>query len=168
MQSNFGIQHEFHSFLVSGQYLGNLGRKLTTGNLSMNQIAPNRGHIQQSAMTRPFPQFTRSHADSPNLGSSSYYALLLRVERRYTERAATAVQLHFLEADRQCQRADGPGRRAGLSGLLQPALDSSISSLDIAHNISGSLVYDLPWGPGRRWMSTGARAALSADGRFRR
>jgi hypothetical protein len=31
MQSNFGIQREIHSVLVSAQYISNLGRKLTPG-----------------------------------------------------------------------------------------------------------------------------------------
>jgi hypothetical protein len=34
-------------------------------------------------------------------------------------------------------------------------LDKAISPLDLTHNVSTSVVYDLPWGTGRRWMSTG-------------
>ena len=156
MQSNLGIQHEFHSFLISGQYIANLGRKLTAGNLSINQIPPallgKSGNLQS---LRPFPQFTGVTLDSPNLGSSTYHAFLLRVERRYRNGLQLLFNYTFSKMLDNVNALTDFGGEPGYEDYYNRRLDKAISPLDLTHNASMSLVYDLPWGPGRRWLSTG-------------
>jgi outer membrane receptor protein involved in Fe transport len=157
LQSNFGIQREVRSFLISGEYLGNMGRKLTAGALSMNQIAPNRlGQSSNLQSLRPFPQFTAVTLDSPNLGSSTYHAFLLRVERRYANGLQFLMNYTFSKMLDNVNALTDLGGEPGYQDYYNRGLDKSISSLDVTHNVSGSVVWDLPWGPGRRWMSSGA------------
>jgi hypothetical protein len=156
LQSNFGIQHEIHSFLISGEYLGNLGRKLTSGALPMNQIAPqNLGKPGTLQNLRPYPQFTGLNLDSPNLGASSYYGFLLRVERRYSNGLQLLFNYTFSKMMDNVNALTDLGGEPGFEDYYNRKLDKSVSSLDLTHNLSASVVYDLPWGPGRRWMSSG-------------
>ena len=156
LQSNLGIQHEVRSFLISGQYLGNLGRKLTSGNLTLDQILPSRlGQPGTLQALRPFPQFTAVNLDSPNLGSSSYYAFLLRVERHYRNGLQLLFNYTYSKMLDNVNALNDFGGEPGYEDFYNRHLDKAISSLDLTHNVSASVVYDLPWGPGRRWMSTG-------------
>ena len=85
-QFNLGIQQQVKSILVEAQYLGNLGRKLTANNVSMNQILPEMVGLPGSQQSRrPYPQFSALNIDAPLWGMSSYHALLLRAEKRYSQ-----------------------------------------------------------------------------------
>jgi len=83
-QFNLGVQHQLGATLLEAQYIGNLGRKLTGNDISMNQVRPELvgkpGSIQSR---RPFPQFSDLTMLSPLWGMSSYHGLLLRAEKRY-------------------------------------------------------------------------------------
>ena len=156
LQSNVGIQREFHSVLVTGQYIANLGRKLTAGNLSINQIPPSLlGKSSNLQSLRPFPQFTGVTLDSPNLGSSTYHAFLLRVERRYSNGLQLLFNYTFSKMMDNVNALTDFGGEPGYEDYYNRHLDKAISPLDLTHNVSLSVVYDLPWGPGRRWLSSG-------------
>ena len=149
-QYNLGLQHEVKSILVSGQYIANLGRKLTAGNLEMNQVEPSRvggaGSIQSR---RPYPHFTSLQLVSPNLGHSSYHAGLLRVEKRYSQ----GLQFLFNYTwSKFIDNVDALGDFGGTPGVgyqdyYNRRLDKALSSNDVAHVATFSVVYDLPFGP---------------------
>jgi hypothetical protein len=156
MQSNLGAQRELRGFLLSGQYLMNLGRKLTSGNLSMNEIVPSLwGKSANLQSLRPFPQFTAVTLDSPNLGSSSYHAFLLRIEQHYQSGLQLLFNYTFSKMLDNVNALNDFGGEPGYEDYYNRHLDKAISPLDLTHNASASVVYDLPWGTGRRWMSTG-------------
>ncbi len=158
IQYNFGIQHQLKTALISAQYIANLGRKLTAGPLSVNQVRPElvakTGSIQSR---RPFPQFTAVTLDSPNLGVSSYHGLLLRVERRYRNGIQILFNYTFSKfidnVDPLSDFGGTPG--AGYQDYYNRGLDKAISPNDITHNSTFSAVYELPWGPKRRWLQRG-------------
>jgi len=85
-QFNFTIQRELsRSVVMDVSVLGNLGRKLPSANLSINQIAPQiLGLNHRSQADRPFPQFGDVILLAPSIGISNYYAGLLKVERRFS------------------------------------------------------------------------------------
>ncbi len=163
IQYNFGLQQEVKAILLSGQYVANLGRKLTAGNLSMNQVAPElvgkAGTIQSR---RPFPQFTDVQLNSPNLGHSSYHAFLFRAEKRYQSGLQFLFNYTFSKfidnVDGLTDFGGTPG--SGYQDYYNRRLDKAISPLDIAQNVSFNVVYDLPWGPGRRWLTSGAAGQI--------
>lgn len=86
-QLNFTVQRELGgNMLFEAAYLGNLGRKLGGGAVNINVIplVNGRGPATRSQTARPFPQFNNVMRLTPNWGSSSYHALNLKVERRYS------------------------------------------------------------------------------------
>src|SRR5204863_17921 len=91
-QFNLGIQQELPgNMVVEVAGLGNLSRKLSNANLSLNQIAPDvlsslqaRGVTTQLQQYRPFPQFTDVLIQFPANGLSDYYAALVRADKRFS------------------------------------------------------------------------------------
>ncbi|MEZ5352232.1 MAG: TonB-dependent receptor [Bryobacteraceae bacterium] len=163
IQYNFGIQQEVKSLLLSGQYVANLGRKLTGGGLSMNQVRPELvgqpGSIQSR---RPFPQFTNVTLNSPNLGHSSYHAFLWRAEKRYQQGLQFLFNYTFSKfidnVDALSDFGGTPG--AGYQDYYNRRLDKAISPLDITHNATFNVIYDLPLGPGRNWLHAGPASQI--------
>ena len=127
----------------------------------MNQIAPQRlGQSSNLQSLRPYPQFTALTLVSPNLGASSYHAFLLRIERRYSNGLQLLLNYTFSKMMDNVNALTDLGGEPGFQDYYNRGLDKSISSLDVTHNLSASLVYDLPWGLGRKWMSTGAAGRI--------
>jgi len=158
LQYNFGLQQQISQVLVSGQYVANLGRKLTASPMSINQVRPElvggAGSIQSR---RPFPQFTEVTLDSPNLGHSSYHAFLARVERRYQNGLQFLFNYTFSKfIDNVDALADFNGTPGtGYQDYYNRRLDKSISGLDITHIATFNAIYDLPVGKGRAVLQSG-------------
>ncbi len=159
-QFNFGIQHQAGRVLLEAQYIGNLGRKLTANDLSRNQVPPERvgqpGSIQSR---RPFPHLSAVNVLSPNLGASGYHGLLLRAEKRYSNGLQFLATYTFSKMlDNVDSIANGDFRGTpgvGYQDFYNRHLDKSLSPLDITHNLTFNTIWDLPAGPGRRYVNSG-------------
>jgi len=159
-QFNFGIQRELGGLLFEGQYIGNLGRKLTATAASVNQV-PERlltgaGSIQSR---RPFPQFTDVVLSAPNWGASSYHAFSFRAEKRYRNGLQFLVNYTFSKfLDNVDHIASGdfggtPG--AGYQDFYNRRLDKALSPNDVTHLVHYNAIWDLPAGKGRRFWASG-------------
>jgi hypothetical protein len=164
IQYNFGIQQQVRSFLVAGQYVANLSRKLTASGLSMNQVRPELvGQAGAIQSRRPFPHFTDVTLNSPNLGHSSYHAFLLRVEKRYENGLQFLYNYTFSKfidnVDALSDFGGTPG--AGYQDYYNRRLDKAISPLDITHNSTFNVIFDLPFGRGRTWLQSGIASQIA-------
>ncbi|MBL8173142.1 MAG: TonB-dependent receptor [Bryobacterales bacterium] len=153
-QYNFTIQRELGAnMLLEAAYLGNLGRKLGSPGVSVNMIplVNGRGPAAQSQNARPFPQFSNVTRLTPDWGSSTYHAMNVKVERRYSNGfnlLANYTWSKFLdnvEAGSEFAGSEG-------NGFVHPelrSLDRSFSGNDVRHRLIASTVYELPVGKGR-------------------
>lgn len=158
-QFNLGVQRQLgNSIVVEASGIGNLGRKLPSANLPINQIRPEiLGPTHQSQRDRPFPQFSNVTIQNPTLGVSNYYAGLLRMEKRFSKGLnlnANYTYSKFLE------NTNDPGTTVGrdagpYSNLYDRRADYGPSANDIRHRFAFSSVYELPFGPGRSYLSHG-------------
>lgn len=154
-QFNVALQHEFGlGLLVEASYLGNLSRKLPSANISLNQTAPERVGAAQSQVNRPFPQFTNVTLLFPTFGVSNYHAAVLRAERRFARGfslLSTYTWSKFLN------NTDEGGASLGDSDVYSDYYnrrnDYGPSGNDIRHRLTLSSVAELPFGPGRRFLS---------------
>jgi hypothetical protein len=150
-QFNFGIQRQLTATSsLSVSYVGALGRHLSWA-LPLDQPAPGPGAIQAR---RPF------NALYPNVtaitflestGTSSYNSLQTTFEKRLSSGlyfTATWVYSHSLDDASYDGGADGPvpqdptNRRA----------DWANSDSDVRHRVTIYGTYELPIGPGKRWL----------------
>jgi len=146
-QWSFGIQRELVSnLLLDVSYLGSNGIHLPL-RYNINQPAPGPGSIQAR---RPYPQWsTVTWLD--DVGTSSYNSLTVRLERRYTN------GLTFLSSFAYSKALD-LGTTASSGTVPQNPRDLRAEWGPAAFNAKfryvASVVYELPFGKGRRWMSS--------------
>jgi hypothetical protein len=153
-QFNLGLQQELPGRMVLElAYIGNASRKLAGPNLSINQIAPDRLGPGVTQRDRPFPQFANVSIVAPTIGRSDYHAGTARVEKRFSQGfnfLATYTYAKFLND------TDEGGANVGDVGVYSDfynrAADYGPSANDIRHRLTVSSVYELPVGPGRRFL----------------
>jgi hypothetical protein len=156
-QFNFGIQREVApGTLIEIGALGNLSRKLANANLSLNQIAPQiLSPLHSSQKDRPFPQFTDVAIQNPTLGVSNYYAAVLRIEKHYSRGLSFGANYTW---SKYLGDINMPGTAEGndagtYSNYYNRRADYGPTANDIAHRVNFHWIYELPFGPGKPWLS---------------
>jgi hypothetical protein len=133
-------------------YLGTQGHKLQRWINLANQPVPGTGPIPNRS---PFPEFGLFQG-AANVGYSHYNSLGVKVTRRY------AAGLTVLGSYTLSKSTDnGSGIRTLGTDPLNPqnsyclSCEDGLSVFDQRHRFVASAVYDLPFGPGRRYLSDG-------------
>jgi hypothetical protein len=106
---------------------------------------------------RPYPQYCDSlQGLNENHGESKYNSLQLKLEKRFS--AGTYLNVSYTlsrleeSASSNTQRLNDP-----VSSVISPferERNYTISATDTPHVLSAALVYELPFGQGKRWMDT--------------
>ncbi|HET7697118.1 MAG TPA: carboxypeptidase regulatory-like domain-containing protein [Vicinamibacterales bacterium] len=109
----------------------------------------NGANVARSQLLRPYPQFTSVQA-SENIGSSSYNALQLRIERRMAKGVTVQAGYSWSKSIMQAGTASNPGT-SGFLNEFDETPERVISPWDRAHTFSSSGLVELPVGRGRRW-----------------
>jgi hypothetical protein len=104
---------------------------------------------------RPYPQYQSiNYIDSP-AGSSSYHAFLLKYEQRFSSGLAVLGSYTFSkfisDTVNTTRLQDAKDRRA----------ERAVVNSDIPHRFVGSVAYELPFGKGKRFLSTGPAAWIA-------
>ena len=125
-QANVSLQHELSSGLVlEVAYLSNESRHLTGPDFTLNQVPADRLRPGDTQALRPFPQFSNVTWINPSIGRSSYRAVFLRAQKRFSD--SFSVLAHYtwsrFEDDIGASAAaDEYGTTVGsYSGRVQPA-----------------------------------------------
>ena len=109
---------------------------------------------------RPFPQYatvntTASGGDKT--GRSMYHAAVLKLTQRTTDGLTFQGSYTF---SRLMTNADTFSGSSGSMDTAQPELEYSIGRFDQPHSIKLATVYELPFGPGRRWLREGVASYI--------
>jgi hypothetical protein len=156
-QFNIGIQRQLPgSMVVEVTAIGNLSRKLALSNLSIDQIAPGVLTGQHDTQAyRPYAQFSNVSIQSPTLGVSNYYAGVIRIEKRYSfglnfgaNYTWSKLLGNLNDVGAALGNDNGP-----FQNYYDRAADYGPLSLDVRHRVSLNTFYDLPFGPGKRWLA---------------
>ena len=161
-QWNLTIQRELKwSTLLEAGYVANVGHKLNASNTSVNQVPPALMAAGNAQIRRPFPQFANVVSVAPMFGNSNYHAMNVKLEKRF------ANGLNFLSnytwskfIDDVSAGFENGNAVSGIQNLYDRRPEKALSGNDIRHRFNTSSVYELPWGRGRRWLSSGAAAWL--------
>ena len=166
-QFNLGIQRELPGqAMVEVTYLANLSRKLSSSNMSINQIRPEvLGPGRTTQAYRPFAQFSNVSIALPAFGVSSYHGGVLRFEKRFSKGlnlVSTYTWSKFLN------NVDEGGSTLGNQGdqysdLYNRRADRGPSENDIPRRFTLSSVYELPFGAGRRYLAAHPLRYLVGD-----
>jgi len=157
---NFGVQREMGSgFLAEISFLGNLSHKLPSGNLSLNQVTPER--LEQikplgrnpAQADRPFPQFSNVNIQGPTLGDARYYAGVVRLERRFANGYSILGTYTLARSFNSYTDGGSLGADIGFSNFYNRVADWGPTGNDIRHRFTMTSVYDIPVGKGKKYLA---------------
>jgi hypothetical protein len=158
---NFGIQRELPgNLLVEVTYLGNLGRKMPVSNLNMNQVPSNMLGPGNAQVRRPYPQFNNVTIAFPTLGSHNYHAGIFKIEKRFSHGVSFLSTYTWARNIGNIDQAAGFGDDQIYQDYYNRQLDRGPLSTDVIHRFVWSSVYDLPFGRGRKWATSGFASHL--------
>lgn len=163
---SFNIQHQlWGATIVEAGYVSNLAHRVGGPTVNVNQIPLDRLGATQNQRDRPFPQYGNVDWIAPNWGNSSYHALNLKIERRFSSGfnlLSNYTWSKFLDdVEARSEAGGAPGN--GNQSYYARALDKSYSGSDLRHRFIVSTVYELPVGKGRL-VNLRSRAADAVAG----
>jgi hypothetical protein len=160
---------------VDPRYLQTLGPAVLNSNITS-------AAAQAAGIAKPYPTFTGSVAQAlrpypqfsgidtwsgagDHSGHSTYHAGIVKIEKRYssgmTFQTSYVFSKLFTDSDTYWV-TDNP--RA--ADQYNRGLEKSVGYYDITHNFKLGLVYDLPFGKGRRYLNSGVANAILGGWRF--
>jgi hypothetical protein len=152
-QWNVNIQDQFaHNYLFTIAYTGTRGSRLNNRNVDLNTASPGSGN--NPAARRPYPQYNQILETIDN-GWVSYSSLQTKLERR------TSSGLYALVAYTY-SKALSSGLRQEITGdpgvnyypfVPYPSADTGATATDMRHNLTMSLLYELPFGTNKKFLS---------------
>jgi hypothetical protein len=168
---HLSVQRELPwKLLVDVAYVGNRSNKLIIL-ADYNQARPNNTSDPAAGTPlqnrRPFPAYSFIQA-SFNGGFANYNALQFKVERRFADGLYLLNSFTWSKAIDNAaghlEASFGDNSRGNIKNL---ASDKGLSNYDQPYNNTTSLVYDLPFGKGRRLLSDASYLVESVLGGWR-
>lgn len=122
-------------------------------------------NVQRRQLLRPFPQFGDILMRQATAGKNQYHAGIVKFEKRVTGGWGGRINYTFSRL-----RDNQFGEGNFFSSNSTEALDAynidgeySIGLLDVPHKITISPMIELPFGEGRRWVTSGIGAMILGD-----
>jgi Carboxypeptidase regulatory-like domain/TonB dependent receptor len=147
------------NFLFSMQYLGSRGLRLfSRGGVDLCS-APVTLNSSGSDCVRPLDQYYPggnpfgSVDIKRDIGSSSYNALGVSLERRFSK--GVSFQSRYTWSHSINDGSVGGGESSGPENVNCLGCDKGPSVLDVRHNVTVNAVYELPFGPGKDFLNGG-------------
>jgi hypothetical protein len=156
-QWNLTLERQLSSSLVvRGSYVGAHGQNLNLA-YNANVAYPGAGAV---ASRQPYSNFSTINAWAP-IGVSNYNALQLSAEKRMSG------GLYFMSAYTYSRSLDmGPGgnssnseSRANMQDPRNPQKEYGLSDFNYSQRFTNSMIYQLPFGHGRRFLSNAGTVA---------
>jgi Carboxypeptidase regulatory-like domain/TonB dependent receptor-like, beta-barrel len=151
---SFGIQHEFsHGITSEVAYVGKHGSDLQFKG-DINQVPVQNLSPNDNPSGRPYPQF-QSIGGSTFNAVSNYNALQVQANKRLNNGIAFSLAYtwsKFLD-DMDVSPFNGEGGTKTFQNFHDVGSNYGPSNFDIRDSLKTSVVYQLPFGIGRRWLN---------------
>lgn len=111
----------------------------------------------------PYPQFLSLQNQASSRTSSTYHAAIFKVEKRYSN--GLSLLAHYTISKQITDTDWGPGNR-GTSARdpYNARLDKGLGRYDTPQRLVASYSYELPFGPGKKFLNKGIAAKYIAGG----
>jgi hypothetical protein len=116
--------------------------------------------VTQSQLLKPFPQFLGITNNTADLGSSTYHALTLKIEKRFSHGVSVLAVFTGgkLITDTTPWVTSFLDAAPSFQDVYNRRMDKAVAPEDIAKRVVVSSVIELPFGRGKRYLSKGPRA----------
>jgi hypothetical protein len=140
---SFAVQQQLPAdFTGQIAYVGSTGHHLFT-RYQINLINPLTGK-------RPLAQFSQFGLKA-NDGNDNFNALQVSFQRRFVR--GFLWQTQYMWSHGITDGSIGAGESVTFQNMSCRVCDRSSSPFDIRHTITSNAIYELPWGPGRRYLN---------------
>ena len=150
-QWNVSVERSLGTNMVAElAYVGNHGTKLWFP-VDLNQIPASKLSPNDTSADRPYPYWSSIFGGN-EIGWSNYHSLQASVRKRLTSGISYEFNYtwsHFLDT----QDSGNGGTNAWIYQNSDPAADYGASQFDIRHAFKGRMVYQLPFGHGKRFLN---------------
>ncbi|MEZ5354447.1 MAG: carboxypeptidase regulatory-like domain-containing protein [Bryobacteraceae bacterium] len=119
------------------------------------QFSATCAQVSVAQALRPFPQFRDINTSSgagDKSGHSSYHAMVLKLDKRYAHGVTMQGSYVF---SKLITDADGYNPDNGTLDHYNRRLEKSIGEFDLTHNLKMTYIWELPFGKGQRWLTSG-------------
>jgi hypothetical protein len=166
---NFNLQRLLPSNMVFEiGYLGTLGHKLTLpGTRSINQVPQNLIRAGNVQPLRPFPQYSDVRVVQPTIGNSSYHGVNFKVEKRLSAGLQFSTNYTWSKLLDDIESRNELGGNAGdnaFANQYDRRADRGLAGNHVGHRVINSVVWELPYGKGRRLQPAHRALELLAGG----
>ncbi len=148
------IQHEFHGgILVDTSYVNTRGRNLNF-QTDIDQAPPSLFGCTTYHCGNPNPVFNSIEAQIYD-GYSNYNALQVRVQKRLSYGLNFQVNYAW---SKSLDTGTGNGHGSGIDlyqNAYSPSVNYGLSDFNATHTVVGQILYELPFGRGRRYVLHG-------------
>jgi hypothetical protein len=142
---DFVVQREVgHGFLAQVGYVGAQGHHLFD-KYTVNLINPATGKRTLSAFS--------SFGLKANTGNNNFNALQASLQRRFAH--GLLFQANYMWSHGITDASDGSGTSIGFQDMACRACDRSSSDIDVRQNLVTNGVWELPFGQGKQFATTG-------------
>jgi TonB dependent receptor-like, beta-barrel/TonB-dependent Receptor Plug Domain len=154
-QWHLGIERQlFSAMLVELAYVGSAGKHLVLC-YNPNEVQPGPGSQASRRLLQPIATVNNMLQCDPR-NQSTYNAGTLKVQQRFTNGLQFLVSYTYGKAlDYGGSAASGGGAVGNGQTITDIAAWHGPSGFDTRHRAVISYVYELPWGPNRRWLKEG-------------
>ena len=114
---------------------------------------------------RPFPQYSDVNTASgggDHSGHSAYHAGIIKLQKRYASGMTFQTSYVF---SKLLTDSDSYWPGSAAADQYNRHLEKSIGQYDVTHNFKLGLIYELPFGRGKRWLSHGIASRLLGNWR---
>jgi len=116
---------------------------------------------------RPYPQYSTINTDVQNgdkSGRSTYHALVVKADRRFSK--GLTFQWSYVFSKLLTDSDTYFANAAGAQDHYNRKLEKSIGQYDQTHQVKFSTLYNLPFGKGERWATSGFLSHLAGGWRL--
>jgi Carboxypeptidase regulatory-like domain/TonB dependent receptor len=149
-----------------GNYVSNPFASVLTDPYYANSVLTSPT-VQAFQLMLPYPQFTSVTTDVPPTANSTYHALQVVVEKRYSNGLELSANYTWSKSIDDASLYDtnvtwlgnyGPNSGYALQDPNKPYLERSLSTFDVPQQMKINYSYELPFGRGRAFMGSAPRA----------
>jgi len=145
---NVAFQRELpYRFTIDVAYVGNRGVNLVMDvdtNASMVYGSGNNGRPQFATFGRSGTSRTRT-----NDNKSQYNSLQMKIDRRFSNGLLVTNSYTLSKS------MDYANENGGINTPIDFSTSWARSNFDRTHNFVNTVIYELPWGPNKKWLSQG-------------
>jgi hypothetical protein len=159
-QWHLGVEHQlFSAMVVELTYAGSAGKHLVLC-FNPNEVQPGTGSLASRRLIQPLSNLSNMLQCDPR-NRSTYNSGELKVTQRFTNGLQFLFSYTYGKSlDDGGSAASGGGAVGNPQTVTNLAAGRGPSGFDVRHRAVISYVYELPWGPTRKWLRSGPLGAV--------